>query len=90
MTTKEANSKAQKLFNRWVKDFRNFGEEPNQDYYGRVEDFKKECAKLHNVVGIYEVLTPKNALKMASICSSLRFVEPYRMLMELQKTTKTY
>ena len=90
MTNKEVNSKAIKLFNRWVKDFSNSTTEPTNEYYRQKEEFKKECLKLHNVVGVYEVLSDKNALKMASICSSIRFVEPYRMLMQLQKTTGTY
>ena len=91
MDNREANNKVVKLFNKWKKDFHNpNGEKATEKYFKEVEDFKEECRKLHNVVGLYEVLTDKNALKMASICSSLRFVEPYRMLMELQKTTKTY
>jgi hypothetical protein len=90
MENKKANSKAVKLFNKWKKEFSNSSTEPTQEFYNKKEEFKKECFKLHNIVGIYEVLTDKNALKMASICSSLRFVEPYRMLMQLQKTTKTY
>lgn len=90
MTNKEANSKVIKLFNKWCKEFRNYSEVADEDFYKRLELFKKECSQVHNIVGIYDVLTDKNALKMASICSSVRFVEPYRMLMELQRTTKTY
>lgn len=90
MTSKEANSRAVKLFNRWQRDFCSDSEEPTPTYYIQLEAFKKECKELHNVVGIYKVLTDKNALKMASICSSVRFVEPWRMLMQLQKTTKSY
>lgn len=90
MTNKEANSKAQKLFNKWRMDFCNNHEEPTADYYNKLEEFKKECAQLHNVVGVYEILTDKNALKMASICSGTRFVQPFQMLMQLQKTTNSY
>ena len=90
MTKKEANSKAQKLFNKWRKEFCNSWQIPTDDYYKRLEAFKKECLHLHNVVGLYDVLTDKNALKMASICSSIRFVEPFQMLMQLQRVTGTY
>ena len=90
MTKQEANSKAVKLFNQWRKEFNNSHQKPDAKYYKRQEAFKKECKQLHNVVGVYEVLTDKNALKMASICSSLRFVEPWQMLMQLQKTTGSY
>ena len=89
MTSKEANSRAQKLFNRWRKEFSG-DEEATADYYSRLEAFNYECKKFHSVVGVYEVLTGKNALKMASICSSTRFVQPFQMLMELQKVTKCY
>jgi hypothetical protein len=92
MTAKEANSKATKLFNRFKREF-NGGleaEAPTDEYYKKLNDFKKECAQLHNVVGVYKVLTDKNALRMASICSTHRFVQPFQMLMELQKTTGTY
>ncbi len=90
MTSKEANSKAVKLFNKWRRDFCNNSEAPTTQYYEDLEKFKKSCKELHSVVDVYKVLTDKNALKMASICSSLRFVEPYKMLMELQKTTNSY
>ena len=90
MTNKEANSKVNKLFNKWVKNFKSPLGEVNDKYYNDLNLFKTECRKLHSVSGLYEVITDKNALKMASICSSTRFVEPYRMLMQLQKTTKTY
>jgi hypothetical protein len=90
MTTKEANKKASQLFNKWKKEFLNYSEMPTPERDKKIEDFIEECRQFHNVVGLYEVLTDKNALKMASICSSLRFVEPYRMLMQLQKTTGTY
>lgn len=90
MTNKEVNSKAQKLFNTWRKDFCNQYTEPSEDYYKRLKEFNKECLHLHNVVGAYDVLTDKNALKMASICSCTRFVEPFQMLMQLQKTTGSY
>ena len=78
MKTKEANSKARKLFNQWKK-----GGTAEQK-----EQLIRDCLSLHNVVGVYEVLTDKNALKMASICSSVSFVPPFRMLMKLQKTTE--
>lgn len=90
MTKQEANSKAQKLFNKWQREFCNAATETTPEFYTKKEAFTKECFNLHNVVGIYEVLSDKNALKMASICSSVRFVEPYRMLMQLQKTTNSY
>jgi hypothetical protein len=90
MTNKQANSKAIKLFNKWCKEFRNSMKGATPEYYQKLEEFKKECKQLHDVVGIYSAFTDKNALKMASICSSTRFVEPYRMLMQLQHTTKTY
>jgi hypothetical protein len=90
MTTKEANSKARKLFNQWRKEFCNYSEEPTDEYYTRLKQFKADCKALHDVVGVYGSLTDRNALKMASICSSVRFVEPYLMLMQLQKTTKSY
>lgn len=90
MTRKEANSKAQKLFNQWRKEFCNQYEVPTPEYYERKKAFDQECVKLHYVVGVYEILTDKNALKMASICSSTRFVQPYQMLMKLQKVTKSY
>ena len=90
MTTKEANNKVVKLFNEWIKDFKNYQGEATPKYYEGLEKFKTKCANLHNVVGLYEVLTDKNALKMASICSSLRFVAPWKMLIKLQHTTKTY
>jgi hypothetical protein len=90
MTTKEANSKASKLFSLWRKEFCNTSQQPDKAYYKKLEDFKKECESLHNVGGVYKILTDKNALKMASICSSIRFVEPYRMLMQLQHTTNSY
>lgn len=90
MTKQEANSKARKLFNQWRKEFCNYSEVPTDEYYARLKQFKADCRALHNVVGVYEWLTDKNALKMASICSSVRFVEPYQMLMQLQKTTKSY
>ena len=88
MTSKEINSKALRLFNRWKRDFR--GNTPTQDFYEQRKAFAKECLALHSVVGAYDVLSPLNALKMASICSSIRFVEPYRMMAQLQKVTKTY
>ena len=88
MTAKEANSKAKKLFDKWQTISRPRFE--TNAYYLEKEEFKKECLTFHNVAGVYEVLTDKNALKMASICSSLRFVAPYKMLMQLQKTTGTY
>jgi len=78
MKNSEANSKARKLFNRWRK-----GLTAEQR-----EQFTEDCLALHNVIGVYEVLTDKNALKMASICSSIPFVPPFRMLMKLQKTTE--
>ncbi|MFT6879127.1 MAG: hypothetical protein ACJARG_000051 [Arcticibacterium sp.] len=91
MTKKEANSKVVKLFNKWRGNFRSQEKvDDTEKYYKDVENFKAECKQVHDVVGLYEVLTDKNALKMASICSSLRFVPPYLMLMQLQKTTKTY
>jgi len=90
MTTKQLNSKAVKLFNKWQRDFCDSSTAATDEYFNKLKSFKKECLDLHNVVGCYEYLTNKNALKMASICSSLRFVEPYRMLMQLQKQTKTY
>lgn len=90
MTKQEANSKALKLFNKWKREFRNYSEVPTDDYYARLKQFKADCKALHDVVGVYTYLTDKNALKMASICSSVRFVEPYQMLMQLQKTTKSY
>jgi len=86
MTTKEANSKVVKLFNEWERDFH--GKTPDQkqegEFYKKREKFTQKCNDLHKVVGLYEAISDKNALKMASICSSLRFVEPYRMLMKLQ------
>ena len=85
MTTKEANTQAVKLFNRFVK-YKNKSEATHDER----EQLKNDCLQLHGVVGIYEYLTDKNALKMASICSTLRFVEPFKMLMQLQKTTGTY
>ena len=90
MTKQEANSKARKLFNQWRKEFRNYSEEPTYEYYARLKQFKEDCKALHNVVGVYTCLTDKNALKMASICSSVRFVPEWQMLMQLQKTTKSY
>lgn len=90
MTAKQANSKALKLFNQWKREFRNYSEEPTPEYYDNQNKFKKDCLALHNVVGVYDILTDKNALRMASICSGIRFVEPWRMLMQLQKTTGTY
>lgn len=90
MTTKEANSKVVKLFNQWQREFCNQNTEANDDYYKRLEAFKKECLQVHDIVGLYDVISDKNALKMASICSSVRFVQPYQMLMQLQKTTNSY
>ena len=90
MTKQEANSKVVKLFNKWRKDFCDPLQSPTNEYYKSVEEFKKECLSTHNIVGLYECLTDKNALKMASICSSIRFAQPWHMLMYLQKTTKTY
>jgi len=90
MTTKEANSKVSKLFNEWQRDFRGQNDKPTDEYYRDLEDFKKRCKHLHDVVGLYEVISDKNALKMASICSSIRFTQPFEMLMQLQKTTKTF
>ncbi len=97
MTKQEANSKVRKLFNRWQRDFRatkkDFEDnwvEPTEEYYKELKQFKADCKALHNVVGVYTYLTDRNALKMASICSSVRFVEPYQMLMQLQKTTNSY
>ncbi|MFK5981489.1 MAG: hypothetical protein QM499_01145 [Flavobacteriaceae bacterium] len=90
MEKKEANKKVNKLFNKWLKEFRDYSEEPTKEYYNNLDNFTKECKKLHNTGGLYTSLTDKSALKMASICSSVRFVEPYRMLMKLQHTTKTY
>ena len=90
MTTKQLNSKANKLFNKWRKDFSNNLEIPTNEYYAKLETFKDECKQLHDVVGCYEYLTNLNALKMASICSTLQFVKPYQMLQKLQHQTKTY
>ena len=90
MTNQEANSKVRILFNKWRKDFCDNKQAPTDEYFINLEKFKKECLSLHEVVGIYDVLSDKNALKMASICSALRFVKPYRMLMQLQKTTNSY
>lgn len=90
MEKAQVNRKAARLFGKWKKQFRDSGAEPTDEYYKRLEAFKKECYELHSVLGVYEVLTNLNALKMASICGSLRFIEPYRMLYALQKTTKTY
>lgn len=89
MTSKEANSKARKLFNQWRKEFCN-NLNVTEDYYTRLKQFKVDCKALHDVVGVYGYLTDKNALKMASICSSVRFVPEWQMLMQLQKTTKSY
>jgi hypothetical protein len=92
MTNKELNSKVNKLFNRFVKlQNSTVKSEKERDInLSKIEDLKKDCLTVHYIVGAYEVMTDKNALKMASICSTYRFVEPYRMLMELQKTTLTY
>lgn len=90
MNNKQANSKAVKLFNKWQREFCDNSEPPTNDYYERLEAFKNDCRKLHNVVGLYEILSDKNALKMASICSTVRFAEPWSMLMQLQKTTNSY
>ena len=88
MTDKEVNSKAVKLFNRWKTITRPRFQ--TNTYFIEIENLKKECKDLHDVVGVYEGLTDKNALKMASMCSSIRFVQPYQMLMKLQHTTKSY
>lgn len=90
MTKKEANKKVNLLFNKWKRDFRDSSIVPDDVFYKSLSDFKKECLTLHNVVGLYEVISDKNALKMASICSSVMFTEPHSMLMHLQKTTGTY
>ena len=89
MTTKQANSEAQKIFNYWIREIRP-QQEATQDYYSKKELLKNRCIKLHNVEGVYTVLSDKNALKMASVCSAIRFVKPYRMLMKLQHTTNSY
>jgi len=90
MTNKQANAKALKLFNKWRKEFCNQSITADDKYIKSLEAFKNECLTLHYVVGVYEILSDKNALKMASICSTIRFVEPYYMLMKLQHTTKSY
>ena len=90
MTRKEVNNKVVKLFNRWNRDFRNNSETPSDEYYDRLSTFKAECFDIHHIVGVYGQLTDKNALKMASICGSVRFVEPYQMLYKLQIVTNTY
>ena len=90
MTTREANSKVVKLFNQWQREFTNYGEAPTDEYYKRLEAFKKQCRDTHNIGGLYQSISDKNALKMASICASLRFVEPWQMLTSLQHTTKSY
>ncbi|MGK0324847.1 MAG: hypothetical protein ACJA1D_000179 [Polaribacter sp.] len=87
MTKKEVNSKVLKLFNFWKKKL-NTQINGTEKYYSDLEEFRKECKNLHDVVGAYEVMTYQNALKMASICSSIPFVSPFRMLMKLQKTTE--
>lgn len=90
MEKAQANRKAARLFGKWKKEFRDYGTIATDEFYKRQDEFKKECLELHNVNGVYEVLTNTNALKMASICGSLRFVEPFRMLYKLQIKTKTY
>ena len=90
MEKKQANSKAVKLFNQWRKEFCDNSEPATDEYFKKLNAFKKECEDLHNVPDVYYTLTDKNALKMASICSSLKFVQPYRMLMQLQKKTGSY
>ena len=89
MTKQEANSKVVKLFNKWNKEFRNCKKVATEESQ-EAQEFRMECARVHYIYGLYEVITDKNALKMASICSAIRFVEPFRMLMKLQKTTGTY
>jgi len=89
MTNKQANSKVVKLFNKWQRDFKSTERATNQ-YFEDLADFEEECRQVHDIVGLYEVISDKNALKMASICSSIRFVAPFRMLMQLQHVTKSY
>lgn len=89
MSNKEANNRVNKLHNRFKKHLA--CQYPQiEDVYIEAEFIRKEALKLHNVVGLYEVITPINALKMASICSSLRFVQPFRMLIALEKTIGDY
>jgi hypothetical protein len=90
MTTKETNKIVNSLFNKWKKEFKNYNKIPTSEYYKKLDEFEKECLKAHNIVGFYESISYKNALKMASICSGIRFTPPWQMLMYLEKTLKVY
>ncbi|MFT7280519.1 MAG: hypothetical protein ACI9DM_000238 [Cyclobacteriaceae bacterium] len=80
MTTKEANSIVVKLYNEFKKD----QAAPKEDSVSRREKLIVKCTQAHHVGGFYEVLTNKNALKMASMASTMRFVQPWQMLLKLQ------
>jgi len=87
MTNQEANKKVTKLFNR----FKKLKQTTNSEqYYKDLEVLKKDCYALYKVIDVFYILSPLNAVKIASINSTIRFVQPYLMLMQLQKTVNVY
>jgi hypothetical protein len=60
----------------------NYGGVSIQDaaFWAKRSELKERCANIANVVGAIEVMNKNSLLKLLSMESSLRFMEPFRFL----------
>lgn len=86
------NNEPNKIVSALYKEFNNLRKvkDINLHDYKREEELKTQLAAITRVVGAIEVMSKGNILKLCRMASCLRFMEPFKFLIQLDKGCQDY